>query len=419
MHRFHSTVSRISMWLLLVLVYPAQALEFGTLTIWINNDKSHNGMRELGQRFTRDTGVPVRVLTQDDWVDEGDPAARFTRFATTTEAPDIIFWAHDRFGSWINEGLLLPVEPSPELRSEVYDFAWSAMTVGDQVFGYPIAMEAISLIYNPNLIDSPPRTWAEVIELDKALRGEGKRAIAWAYRTPYFTWPLVTSAGGYSFKKIDQAYDLTEVGVDNRGAIEGMQMLRTLMAEGVIEEGDDYGRMMDAFTTGEAAMIINGPWAWNDIRRSGTPFELARFPAVSETAGSGRPFVGFLAGTINAFSPNKELAQQFLEDYVMPYEGVSTLNDDRPLGAAANKRLMVELESNPLIAHTFNMAATGETMPDIPEMRRFWSSWESHLGGLATGEHEVEPTLTRIGERLRRLDEMKMWSRRHYLTSLN
>lgn len=402
--------------LYVMLLTPAVAFERGSLEIWINNDKSFEGLQAVGDRFTADTGMRVIVRTQDDWESDDDPAARFTKMAATSKGPDLIFWAHDRFGSWINEGYLEPVRPSSSVKAAIHDFAWNAMTVGDEIYGYPIAMEAISLIYNPELVSSAPQTWDDVIATDKQLRPEGKRAIVWAFGTPYFTWPLVTSAGGYSFRKVDQVYQLTDVGVDNSGAIEGMKTLHKLMDAGVVEESDDYGRMMDGFLAGDTAMIINGPWAWNQISESGMDFELARFPAVSPTAGHGRPFVGFLAGAINGYSPNTELAKTFLEDYLVVYEGVKTMNDDRPLGAVANKKLMAELESNPHIAHTFALAATGETMPDIPEMRRFWSSWEAHLTGMATGEKPVEATLERIGERLRKLDEMKMWSRKHYLT---
>lgn len=416
MLRFHTLLTAFILCLMTVML-PAHGFEQDALEVWINNDKSYEGLQAVGDRFTKATGIPVIIQTQDDWDGEDDPAARFTKFAATSEGPDIIFWAHDRFGSWINEGYLEPVEPSVDVRDAIHDFAWNAVTVGDNIYGYPVAMEAISLIYNPALVATPPTTWDEVITLDRKLREQGKRAIVWDYTTPYFTWPLVTSAGGYSFRKVDQVYQLTDVGVDNRGAIQGMAMLHRLMETGVIEPDDNYGLMMESFLAGDTAMIINGPWAWNQISSAGIDYELARFPAISDTAGHGRPFVGFLSAAINGYSPNTTIAKQFLEEYVVVYEGVKTMNDDRPLGAAANKQLMAELDANPRIAHTFAMAATGETMPDIPEMRRFWSSWEAHLQEMAVGELPVQATLEKIGERLRRLDEMKMWSRKHYLAN--
>lgn len=393
------------------------AFEQNALVVWINNDKGFNGLREVAARFTADTGIRVVVQTQDDYESSDDPANRYQRVASTTEGPDIIFWAHDRIGNWINEGLLQPVNPSQETYDQLHEFAWNAVTVGDSIYGYPIAMEAISLIYNKDLVSRPPKTWDDVIALDKTLRKEGKRAIHWMTDNTYFTWPLLTSGGGYSFKKADRVYQLADVGLDNRGSVKGLNMLRKLYREGVItaEDAGNWGGMMDSFKAGETAMMLNGPWTWNEIGDAGINFGLAKFPQVDQNSGYGRPFVGFLAGYINSFSPNETIAKQFLEDYVVVYDGVKTIDNDRPIGAAANKQLQDELNSNPLIAHTFALAATGETMPDIPEMKRFWSTMQANLQPMIEGELPVEATLKDVASKLRRLDKMKMWSRKHYL----
>ena len=417
---FMSQIRLASLVLFLSLFGQASvAFERDALVVWINNDKGYNGLREVAQRFTADTGVRVIVNTQDDWDGGEDPANRFTKVAATTEGPDIIFWAHDRFGSWINEGYLEPVYPSQELYGKLHDFAWNAVTVGDEIYGYPIAMEAISFIYNKDLVAKPPKTWEEVIALDKILRKDGKRALHFKYGDTYFAWPLITSAGGYSFKKVNRVYQLVDVGVDSRGALKGLNMMRRLHDAGVIEtsDGQDWGAMMTAFKEGKVAMTINGPWVWNELRDSGVNYGLAKFPQVDKNSGSGRPFVGFMAAAVNSFSPNDALAKKFLEEYVVVYEGVKAMDADRPLGAVANKRLMTELESNANIAHTFALAATGETMPDIPEMKRFWSSMQANLQPMVTGEVKVEETMADVAKRLRKLDTMKMWTRKHYLTA--
>lgn len=395
------------------------AFEEDALVVWINNDKGVAGMREVGRKFTQDTGVRVIVQTQDDYESDNDPANRFARVAATTEGPDIIFWAHDRIGNWINDGLLQAVTPSKDVYDQIHDFAWNAVTVGDAIYGYPIAMEAISLIYNKDLVSSPPSTWNEVIELDRRLRANDKRALHYKYGDTYFTWPFITSAGGYSFKKADRVYQLADVGLDTRGALKGVNMLNRLYKEGVIEadDGADWGAMMQDFKDGNVALTINGPWTWNELDDAGVNWGLAKFPQIDSNSGYGRPFVGFLAGYINSYSPNEVLAKKFLEEYVAVYDGVKTIDNDRPLGAAANRQLQSELNSNPLIAHTFALAATGETMPDIPEMKRFWSSMQANLQPMVNGEKPVDATLEDISDKLRRLDNMKMWSRKHYLAA--
>ncbi len=107
-------------------------------------------------------------------------------------------------------GLLAPVNPSAEVRAKIDDFAWDAVTIDGKVYGYPVAVEAISLIYNKDLLpDGAPATFEEMLELDTKFQADGKHAILWAYETPYFTYPLLSAGGGYAFKKNDDgSYDV-------------------------------------------------------------------------------------------------------------------------------------------------------------------------------------------------------------------
>ncbi len=72
---------------------PALAkIEEGKLVIWINGDKGYNGLAEVGKKFEKDTGIKVTV-EHPDKLEE-----KFPQVAATGDGPDIIFWAHDRFG---------------------------------------------------------------------------------------------------------------------------------------------------------------------------------------------------------------------------------------------------------------------------------------------------------------------------------
>lgn len=398
----------VLLFLFSVLTQPAWAVERGTLHIWINNDKGFNGLAEVGRRFETDTGVPVVVETPDDLTSQFDHAG-YTR-----EAPDIIIWPHDRFGSWINEGLLEAVKPSAPVKDALAPFAWHAVTVGDKVYGYPIATEVVSLIYNKALVSQPPRTLDDVAELDSALRKKGKRAIAWDYKNVYFSWPIIAGAGGFSFGKTDGNYDLAKVGVDQPGAIAAVDKIRALLRQGVIREDDDYGRMMTGFKAGDTAMIINGPWAWSELREAGIDIGIADVPGI-DVKHPGKPFVGVLAAGISAASPNSELAQRFIENYLLTMDGLKAVNDDKPLGAVTHLAMEQTLAQDPFIRHTFESASTGEMMPNVPEMKRFWDLLTRRFSDMMAGEKPIRLTLNHAGDLLRRLDSMRGWNRRHYL----
>lgn len=394
--------------LLILPVGQAFAFEAGTLHIWINHDKGFNGLAEVGRRFEADTGTPVVVETPEDLT------SKFDHSGYTSQAPDIIIWPHDRFGSWINEGLLEPVEPSASVKEALAPFAWHAVTVGDKVYGYPIATEVVSLIYNRELVSTPPATLDEVLVLDRKLRKDGKHALAWDYKNVYFSWPFLAGAGGYSFGKTDGIYDLRDVGVARSGSVEAVASIRRMLEEKALAEGADYGSMMNAFKAGDVAMIINGPWAWSELREAGIDIGIADVPGL-EPGQRGRPFVGVLAAGISSATPNRAMAKRFLEDYLLTKDGLKTVNDDKPLGAVAHLGLVRDLSNDPFIEHTFRSASEGEMMPNIPEMKRFWDLMTHRFADMLSGESAIGPTLDEAADRLRRLDEMRGWTRRHYL----
>ena len=396
--------------LLLCLSGGAWAFERDTLLVWVSQDKGFDGIAKVGERFQADTGIEVEVATPDDL------AARYDRQAGTANGPDIVIFAHDRFGSWIDAGLLADLTPSQDAMQRAPAFAWEAVSVARRIYGYPLSTEVVSLIYNLDLVPNPPRTWAEVSELDSRLRAQGKRAIEWDYANLYFSWPLIAGSGGYSLNKRDGLYDLGDSGIANPGAIAGFTQLRSLLDSGVLAREASYDSMMTGFKAGEVAMIINGPWVWNELRAANIRFAIDHVPGISAEQ-PGKPFVGIVAAAVNAHSPNKQQAQRFLEDYLTSTEGLRTVDADKPLGAVANLELLQSLQQDPLIAHTYSSATRGEIMPDLPEMKRFWALFQSRLKPMLDGQRPLQATLEEIAARLDKQAQMQATRRRHYPAS--
>ncbi|WP_234833176.1 extracellular solute-binding protein, partial [Salmonella enterica] len=93
---------------------PALAkIEEGKLVIWINGDKGYNGLAEVGKKFEQDTGIKVAV-EHPDKLEE-----KFPQVAATGDGPDIIFWAHDRFGGYAQSGLLAEVTPDKAFQDKL------------------------------------------------------------------------------------------------------------------------------------------------------------------------------------------------------------------------------------------------------------------------------------------------------------
>ncbi|MGM0773530.1 maltose/maltodextrin ABC transporter substrate-binding protein MalE [Marinobacter sp.] len=375
---------------------PAHAeIEEGKLLIWINGDKGYDGLQEVGDWFTEETGIPVEVAHPDSATD------KFQQSAATGNGPDIFIWAHDRFGEWAQSGIISEIKPSGSVVDANFDFTWDAVTVEGKMYGYPMAVESIGLIYNKDLVPEPPEAFEDIPAIHKKLAEDDKRAILWDYNNTYFTWPMIAAAGGYIFdQNEDGTYDVKDTGVNNEGAMKGANMLATLVEEEVMPRGADYSAMESGFNKGEVAMMISGPWAWGNLEKSGIDFGVTTLPTVDGEPS--KPMVGVMAATLNSASPNKDLAVEFLENYALSVKGLKMVNDDVPLGAVANREFMDELSSDPNIAATFENAELGEPMPSVPAMGAFWSSMGPALQNITSGRQSVEDALNSAAQRITR-----------------
>ncbi|PMH43169.1 maltose ABC transporter substrate-binding protein MalE [Vibrio sp. 10N.286.49.B3] len=362
------------------------AIDEGQLTIWINGDKGYNGLAEVGKKFEEDTGIKVTVSHPDGLEN------RFPQTAATGDGPDIIFWAHDRFGEYAEAGFLTEIKPSKEIQEGIVDFAWDAVKYDGKVIGYPIAIESLSLIYNKDLVPTPPKNWEEVAALDAELQKDGKKAIMWNLKEPFFTWPLMSADGGYAFKYTSTGYDVKDAGIATEGVNDAMTFIKGLVDSKVISADMDYSVAEAAFNRGTAAMTINGPWSWSNIDKSGINYGVTTLPKFNGQAS--KPFVGILTAGISTASPNKDLAVEFLESYLLTNDGLRKVNDDKPLGAVALNSFQRELDADQRISATMDNAMNGEIMPNVPQMGAFWSSAKNAIVNVVDGRQTVDAALS-------------------------
>lgn len=367
-------------------------IEEGKLVIWINGDKGYNGLAEVGAKFEKDTGIKVTV-EHPDKLEE-----KYPQVAATGDGPDIIFWAHDRFGGYAQSGLVAEISPDQAFKDKLFPFTWDAVTFNGKLIGYPVAVESLSLIYNKDLIKDAPKTWEEIPALDKTLREKSKSAIMWNLQEPYFTWPIIAADGGYAFKYEDGKYNTKDTGVNNAGSQAGLQFIVDLVKDKHINADTDYSIAEAAFNKGQTAMTIDGPWAWANLDKSKINYGVAPLPTFHGKPS--KPFVGVLTAGINAASPNKELAKEFLENYLMTNDGLALVNKDKPLGAVALKSYQEQLEKDPRIAATMANAQNGEIMPNIPQMSAFWYAERSAIINAVNGRQTVPQALKDVETRI-------------------
>ncbi|MDP0498779.1 MAG: maltose/maltodextrin ABC transporter substrate-binding protein MalE [Verrucomicrobiota bacterium JB022] len=370
------------------------AAKEGQLLVWINGEQGIEGIREVAARFTEEQGIPVEVRAV--------PSAprEFKQVAESEDAPDIVFGNHDRVGSWADAGLIREVQAPEAYRAGFYDLAWQAVTYRGKTWGYPLTIDSVGLIYNRELVPEPPKTLEEIAELAPKLQEEHHvEAILWDYDNPYFSWGVLAAQGAYVFGWDGADYDLSDLGVLQPGTVEGLQLLAEMVRQGLLPQTASYNVMEAKVNAGDCAMMINGPWAWENLRRSGIDFGVAPVPGTNGEAG--RPFVGVQVGLISAASPNGEAAEQFLRNYLVTSQGLRTMDRDFPLVVPTIKAFAEQkAQDDAHIKGTLQNIERGQLIPNIPEMGLFWQGMGSALDYTTSGQLPASEALGIVVERL-------------------
>ena len=365
------------------------SMEEGTITIWMSADKGAKQLEAAAARFTEELGIPVVIESPEPIPD------KFPQAAATGDGPDVVLWAHDRFGEWAASGLLAPVDMSSSFRESVSDIALEAVTFNGETWAWPISLEAIALIYNKEYVSEPPKTFEEIASMETP---DGVGKIMWDYNNTYFTMPLLAAGGGYAFQKKDGVFDGKDTGVNNDGALKGATLLRSMIDDGTMPAGVDYGVMDTAMNKGEIAMMISGPWAWGNLDSSGIDYGVAPLPSVDGSPAV--PFVGVYAAAVNAASPNKDLVKELFENYLLTEEGLTAWNSENALGALANNAMQEKQSSDERVAATIEAAKAGTPMPSNPEMGKFWSAMEPALSAITNGQQDPKAALDGAAQRI-------------------
>ena len=294
--------------LIFILFSAGQALAWtdGELLIWISSNRAFHALSDIGKTFEKEVGASVKVETQEQIIE------KFQAAAQGGKGPDIFFWANDRIGEWADAGLLKPLDIKEEFKAKYVPMSWDAVTHRGQIWGYPVSLEAVSLIYNKKLVTGKlPAQLSELPAFGDELKAKDPKAIVimWDYKTPYFSWPFLASAGAFPFKKTAGGYDINDIGVANAGAVEGLKAIVELINAGILPKGSTQSLMGEKMASGQLALMVSGPWDWANLRKAGVDFDLGPIPGVG--GNPGRPFVGVFTAMINRSSPNLDLASTF------------------------------------------------------------------------------------------------------------
>jgi len=338
----------------------------GKLTIAAEGDAYNQYFTEVGAQFSEETGVEIEVV---------DASMIDTLEALPTQkgnGPDLMLAPNDRIGILADQKLIAPLETSV---TEYTENSINAGTYNEQQYLLPLSTETTLLIYNKDKLTEAPATLEDL----------GAENLLAKFTDFYITAGLFYDQGGYVFGA--ENTDPTDVGINNEGSVKAGEIVKELYGSGnenwslMSDDAVAYDVMMEAFTTGDVAAIINGPWALKDITDAGINYGIAVIPSWDGT-GTYAPLVGTKGLVTNAYSSNAASAQAFV-DFLNSSEN-------------ANKWVEITKEVSPNNGVTYEAGSesaiileatkVGTPMPTDPAFGKVWEPMKDSLLQIAAQE---------------------------------
>lgn len=212
-----------------------------------------------------------------------------------------------------------------------------------RISALPYSVMAASVIYNKDIFEENdlevPQTWSELLEVCETLQAAGVTPFYATFKDDWTVgqgWYDYSVGGSLDVIEFFDAMNAegTAVGPDSSVSFqndfaEPMEKMTQLASDYVNDDAPSrgYGDGNLAFSKGEAAMYLQGPWAFSEIAKTAPDLELGTFPLpLTEDPEDLEVRVNMdLAAMIPEGSRHQEAARDFLEYLYLP-ENIEAYN---------------------------------------------------------------------------------------------
>jgi arabinogalactan oligomer/maltooligosaccharide transport system substrate-binding protein len=351
------------------------------LQLWTQEGESEGAFQfveSLARAYTAaNPNVTIEVLNKETEALRED----FQTASLAGDPPDFVWTVNDHAGPFVAAELIQPVNDLFSL-SKYVDSALAAATLDGKVWGVPITNgNHLMLLYNKELVPTPPRDTDELIEMGLELTGNGNYGLVWNQLEPFWLVPWLGGFGGSVF-----ADDGKTPTLDTPEMVATLQFLHDLKYKHkIIPAESDYGGADTLFKEGKAAMIINGDWSLGDYKGAmGDKLGVARIPKVSSARKWPAPYTSGKFFMIASDLPAEKLqaVKSFIE-FATSDENQLEMVAKLTRLPALKKALRADLiTDDPILSGSSDQMVVGTPMPTVLEMRCNWDSMKPELNAV-------------------------------------
>ncbi|MFS9230272.1 extracellular solute-binding protein [Streptococcus australis] len=359
------------------------------LTVYVDNGyKSY--MEETAKAFEKESGTKVNIKT-------GDALGGLDKLSLDNQsgkAPDVMMAPYDRVGGLGNDGQLAEVTLNKDSKTD--KTTESLVTNGGKVYGAPAVIETLVLYYNKDLLQEAPKTFGELEELAKDSKydfaGEDGKNTAFLadWTNFYYAYGLLSGNGGYVFGK--NGTDPKDIGLNNQGAIDGIEYAKTWYAKwpkGLQDTKGAANFIQTQFQEGKTAAIIDGPWKASSLKEAKVNYGVATIP----TLPNGKAYSAFGGGkawVIPAGANNPEAAQKFVDFLTSTDQQKAFYDKTNEVPANTEAREYAVGKNDELTTAVVKQFENAQPMPNISEMSTVWDPAATMLFDAVSGKKSAK-----------------------------
>lgn len=367
------------------------------LKVWESQGAESDWLEYVGQKFEEKYGIKVKT----EQIAMTETVRRLEQDGPVGAGADVIVFPHDNIGQGVTSGVLMPNFLTGErINNEYIEAAKLAATGADgQIYGFPLAIETYVMFYNKDLLPEGVKTFEELRKWDREVKFTNKKAnkfaFVWDTVNFYFGHSFLATNGGYLFG--DNGTNKDDIGVNNEGAIKGIENMVTLKDMSVENPSDiNYDSMMGLFREGKIATILNGPWAIEGLIKAGVNFGMIKLPTlngVELNSFSGVRMLG--VSTYTQYPQAAQLFAKFATSDEMLMKRYEMTKQIPPVIKLTEKD---EIAKNALVAPILEQSKHSIPMPSIPQMGLVWEPLSAALNDSYLGKVSPKEALDKAAK---------------------
>lgn len=355
----------------------------GTITVWAE-PSCYAWLEDMSAKWEEATGNHVE-LTEITMVD-GD--YKHALDGPAGIGPDLMGGPHNDVGDKSAQGTYAPIELSEEALACLVPSAVDACTFNGNLYVAPLYMSTNLLIYNKDLVPTPPDTWDDLMAIinDPKFDNNGDGSLGFLcnlgdfYNSAGFLW----AAGGYMYGNNNT--DPSDIGLNNEGAVQGatyVKELFELMPKGMGDRTTANDLMLGLFTEGKVGMMVRGTDVLPSLKEAGINYGLARMPKLPNGNVIAN-YSGFTGLAMSGFAHEPELATEFL-NFIVQDQYAASFAETTGLIPCNQKYLDDNSATDETIKAFNEQIQYCVPMVKIIEGNQTWDPMHAAMGSLATG----------------------------------